>query len=475
MARGKNTFSLAAGFNITGQQPIDSRLVVDNVADLYLAETWEGVGLYNGLVVAIKSTGALFVLKNRDDYSNTASWVAVGGDVSADLSALTARVGVVEGKVAVAADSGLDATNALRVKIDSTVDGNILQVSENGLSVVASQSEYSLTAVASPNAAYAAQYEFKKDGEVQTTINIPKDQFLKSATFHAEKEAEATVEAPYLKFIWQLDTDSAVEGDQSVTYVPVADLVDTYEGSDYIEVSANKISVKYDVLKSQLATDLKSEFGIETISTNVVNNASAIEALQATINAENTGLSAVVASHTTKIGTLESSVGTLSTTVENHGTEISGIKATLSDYKVRNVNTDASYGIALTHTDVQGEDGVNDTVGISVDIDTLAAEIIAKHDVPAPDASMVKLTADVGSNTVAGGATVQSTLENLDSRIKAAVSGGVTGIAAGSGITVTATDVNNPTVAVNTSAIVADGSALTVTDNKIDLIWSELQ
>lgn len=35
MARGTNTFKLGAGFNITGQEPIDSRLVVDSTSDLW--------------------------------------------------------------------------------------------------------------------------------------------------------------------------------------------------------------------------------------------------------------------------------------------------------------------------------------------------------------------------------------------------------------------------------------------------------
>ena len=69
--------------------------------------------------------------------------------------------------------------------------------------------------------------------------------------------------------------------------------------------------------------------------------------------------------------------------------------------------------------------------------------------------------------------TVQAAIINLDSRIQNAVSGGMTGINAGTGISVTGVS-NNPTVSVNVSAIIAEDSALTVTDNKIDLIWTEI-
>lgn len=92
MARGTNTFSLGAGFNITGQEPIDSRLVVGTLSDLTTQETWNGIGLYNGLVVAVTESSTLYVLKNRDDVTNPESWVAVVGDISADLAELTAYV-----------------------------------------------------------------------------------------------------------------------------------------------------------------------------------------------------------------------------------------------------------------------------------------------------------------------------------------------------------------------------------------------
>ena len=458
MARGKNTFSLAAGFNITGQQPIDSRLVVDNVADLYLADTWSGVGLYNGLVVAIKSTGALFVLKDRDNFSNTASWVAVGGDVSADLTGLTGRVSAIETKITPATTSGLELSNgALAVKIDSATD-NALKVTESGLKVVAPV--YDLQPVETPDAQYASQYVFSKDGSTVTTINIPKDQFLKSADYNADENK--------LVFVFNTFVDGAYT--EKTVDVSVDDLVDTYTGSDYIEVSSNQISVKYDALKTAISADLKNEFAIDTLTKDVSDNKSAISALQSDLNTEGTGLKAVVASNTAKISSLETSVSGLDTKVTNHGTEISGIKATLDDIKVRNVNTDASYGIALTHTDVEGNDGINDTVGISVDLNTLAAAVIAQHETP--NASAIKVTATEGSSFTED-TTVQAAIINLDSRIQNAVAGGMTGINAGTGISVTGIS-NNPTVSVNVSAIVAEDSALTVTDNKIDLIWTEI-
>lgn len=471
MGKGtENLFTLSGGFNITGQQPIDSRLVVKNVSDLYLVDTWDGVGLYNGLVVAIQSTGSLFVLKDRDNYTDAASWVAVGGDVSADLSALTARVGVVEGKINVAADSGLDATSALKVKIDNTVSGNILQVSENGLSVVASQSEYSLDAVSEPSAGYAAQYQFKKDGVVQTTINIPKDQFLKSATFHSEKEDDATVEAPYLKFVWQLDVDSEAEGDQTVTYVPVADLVDTYTSGEGISIENNVINLDVDAAKTALGIN-----GLPTTLENLQNQANTNTSGIADLNQSYSVLNTSVGNLTKTVGENSAAIESLETTVGTHTTDISGLKASVEAIKIVDVySRDSQYGIRLVKADSNGDQSNPDgnLVDIAVNIDELASEIISRHEISVPNSADIKLSAKVGSLSKEN--TVQEALVNLDSRIKAAVSGGVTGIAAGSGITVDSTDVNNPSISVKTSDIVEPGSALVVSNNKIDLTWTEL-
>lgn len=129
------------------------------------------------------------------------NWVPVGTDFSGDISDISDRVddieSILDGNVINATPSGLElTTDTLRVKINDK-DTNALTVSSSGLYVAS----YDLSPVNEPADGFAAQYEFKKDGKVQTTINIPKDQFLKNASFHATAEDGVTVEAPYLKFV----------------------------------------------------------------------------------------------------------------------------------------------------------------------------------------------------------------------------------------------------------------------------------
>jgi hypothetical protein len=139
---------------------------------------------------------------------------------------------------------------------------------------------------------------------------------------------------------------------------------------------------------------------------------------------------------------------------------VSGLEAAVSVIKVKDVDTTASNGVNLS----LAADG---KIGINVDIDALAAKVIEKHVVEF-DADTIKTTDAVGSNEA--GASVQTVLENLESRIQAAVSGGVTSVAAGNGIVVNSTDPNNPKVSVN----VVSGSSLKATADGLDLVWEQI-
>ena len=147
-----------------------------------------------------------------------------------------------------AADGSMTVTPAasgttIAVKLDATEQG--LSVSGNGL-----KSNFSLVKVGSPDAGMASQYKLVgKDGSTAlgVTIDIAKDQFLKSAEFIAsaaegDHTADETVVVgdPYLKFTFQ--TTAA----DKVVYVSVKKLVDVYTAGNGINVAGNVISIKVD-------------------------------------------------------------------------------------------------------------------------------------------------------------------------------------------------------------------------------------
>lgn len=424
---------------------------------------------YVGLTISVVNDGTnngLYYVERIADANNaTGLLVKVGSDSAADVAnlqsdvnALKATVGDstsglvadVAGKAdAFTAGDGIDYTdNVVKVAISAT-EGNSLSVNSDGLYVAVPEievPEYTLEAVSSPDSAYASQYQLKKDGvAVGATINIPKDQFLKDASFHATAEDGVAVEAPYLKFVWDLDINEDLDGIQNVTYVPVKDLVDTYTAGNYITITDNVIDVNY----NKVALNLTETLGLSE-------KWAAINANTTAIGDARSGLVADVAKNASDIETLNTNYKNLRSSV----TALENLDV------VNGIDDTATHGIGLTSTtDADGKV----TAKVNVDIDKLAAAVIAKHEIPTPTASDIIVSA-VADSSFEADTTVQDAIINLDNRIANAVAGGMTGIMNGQGISVTGQS-TNPTV----SVVLADNSALQFTDdNKIDLVWSEL-
>lgn len=437
---------------------------------------------YVGLTISVVNDGdnnGLYYVDQIADADHAVGILTkVGSDSAQDVADLKAAVEALETAVGdensgIAADVAANAAaiekkadsfevgNGLSLvegKIDLVVDpaeGNSLEITENGLYVSVPEvevPEYALDSVASPAEAYAAQYEFKKDGVVLNTINIPKDQFLKRASYDDVNN----------KLVFVFNTSAG----ETTNEVDVADLVDTYTAGSYISITDSAISVNYDSLKAQIKTDL-----VDGIEARVEVNEGAIETLQTAST-----------DHGTRIGDLETAKSNLEARVEvlegvEHPskedvdqlkldvsglqTSVSGLEASVAVIKVKDVDSTISNGVNLS-LDAAGK------IGINVDIDTLAEKVIEKHVVEF-DAETIKTTDAVGSNEA--GASVQTVLENLESRIQAAVLGGVASVAAGNGIVVDGnTDPNNPKVSVN----VVSGSSLKATADGLDLVWEQI-
>ena len=90
MARNKGTFNFSANLEPKVQAPLDARTVVDTVAELTQAATWQDtngdVWLFDGLVVSIAKTGELYMLTNKAAYTSAASWKRIdGGGAESDV------------------------------------------------------------------------------------------------------------------------------------------------------------------------------------------------------------------------------------------------------------------------------------------------------------------------------------------------------------------------------------------------------
>ena len=131
MGRYINTFNIPAGFNINGQEPIDSRIVVDSIEDLTNEKTWEGLGLYNGLIVSVLDMQETRMLVDRDNYQNISSWVMQGG--SGGDATITKDIKTKDGDVIVKKGSSVtEAVNILTELVNNSDDDISFSKDENG-------------------------------------------------------------------------------------------------------------------------------------------------------------------------------------------------------------------------------------------------------------------------------------------------------------------------------------------------------
>lgn len=73
----KNGILIADVFIPSGAQPLDSRTVVENLSDLYNAETF-GTAVYNGMTVSVLSEDAIYYLKDKTKITTEAGWEKLG-------------------------------------------------------------------------------------------------------------------------------------------------------------------------------------------------------------------------------------------------------------------------------------------------------------------------------------------------------------------------------------------------------------
>lgn len=163
------------------------------------------------------------------------------GGLYVDQSALTSY----EGKEAISITDKSDVTDVKEIALKINANDKVLSQTADGL-----LSTLSLKKVVTPATGMASQYQLVgKDGTtvLGVSIDIPKDQFLKSAEFIASAtEADKAIDSsvivgdPYLKFIFQ------TTGADTTTYVSVKKLVDVYVAGNGINVASNTISIKID-------------------------------------------------------------------------------------------------------------------------------------------------------------------------------------------------------------------------------------
>lgn len=147
--------------------------------------------------------------------------------------------------------------------------------------VIPAASEYTIEKKQTAETGYAASYYLTKDGtKVGEYINIPKDMVVESGTVKTCTTADVPVEGYKVgdKYIDLVIANAS----SSHLYILVSDLIDVYEGSTYIDVSNNTISLKYNDLVTALGDSFYTESEVDALLAPIAQNASdAVDAAQA--------------------------------------------------------------------------------------------------------------------------------------------------------------------------------------------------
>lgn len=441
MARTQGNIQLGLNIEPTGQSILDARLWVATLEELYSA--YPTKNYYQDMVVTVGDQKSQYMLIDVENVTNASGWKRI------DAGAAVETV-IVDNLISTRTDAALSANQ-----------GKVLKDELDSLGVVKLET---------PEEGFAASYQLQKNGvALGATINVIKDLVVDSGSVKSVTEADVPYEGAV---VGDLYIELVITNGTSL-YIPVNQLVDKYEGSDYITVSgANVVSLNYDALKTKLDTD----FGITTI-------ASDLDAVETTVGA----LKGTVAQNTANISTNSTSIANLQTAVSNItntespnslaakiatlettvGDEESGLvkdvadaKTALNEIKVKDVDTTSSNGVAL-----QLEEGI---VKVNVVPATLASSI---------NSTQVKVgVAITGGAEIGADQTIAAGMQALSDSIRTAVAGGITSLTSpDETITITSTGTSRG-LAINTAKLVSTTSSIQVGDDgKLDMFWMEVE
>ena len=349
---------------------------------------------------------------------------SASGDIAGDVATLQGKVSTLESTVGKKGSGNIASTGLVKdvedlVKQDTALDDKITTLSGkvNNIKVE--------TATPESNS-FAATYKFTDAAGNTVNINIPKDQFLKSVTYVADKPAEAEgnsadIDFPALKFVWQLP-------EQAVTYVSVKSLIDNYgiqEGEKYLKKdNSNNFYINFSVLKDDI-------IGSETDEASVLGKIKAAKttadaASTAATEAKNTATDAnkVAGEAKTAAGTATSTANTAletansASTAAGNATETANAAKTTADAAKDAAKAAKDAADANTTTLAGHTTSINDLTSkvdknIS-DIATNAGNITKNADAIATNTTAIKKNTDaIGTQAVVTPATIAERFTGL--------------------------------------------------------------
>lgn len=247
MARTKGQLNFSANIEVKKQAALDARTVVATVADLTTAATWQdsdgAVWLYDGLVVAVSSTGELWMLTDADNYTQTASWKRIdGGGVEAGVASVTSGSGAIEvggtendPTISLKLDntgaiSFLQSASGLKASLNATAGSQIIDEVDKVLGISPSSGLYATLGLAYDSGTKKINLTGKSNAVLAT---IDATDFIKDGMVQ-------NVELEGNNLIFTFNTDA---GTEEIT-VDLSKFIDVYEAGGGIVISGKTIAVK---------------------------------------------------------------------------------------------------------------------------------------------------------------------------------------------------------------------------------------
>lgn len=307
---------------VSSDVAVDHAVTADTASRLANTFTIQGDGVATAVV--FDGTEAKSVNLDMSAYETVAAHAAdktaqatinanllLSGSAAAAAALADSKI-YVDGKIA-ALDATIPAQEGKYISAISEVDGIVSATFESLPEI--DVPEYSLEKVSGEVSGLAARYQLTKDSvKVGAYIDIPKDQFLKSAEFIAAATAAdkaidpaVIVGDPYLKFVFQ------TVGADTTSYVAVKGLVESFDGSnivltafskpasysdptinDNVNIVAGKLAKGVEVARAEAAaaSTLATEAGVNAIAS----ASAALTAYSSSQASVNSALSSSIAS-----------------------------------------------------------------------------------------------------------------------------------------------------------------------------------
>lgn len=247
MARKQGQLNFSANIEVKKQAALDARTVVATVADLTTAATWQdsdgAVWLYDGLVVAVSSTGELWMLTDADNYTQPASWKRIdGGGVEAGVASVKSGSGAIE-------VGGTAKDPTISLKLDNTSPISFSQ-SASGLKAIFNSTAGDqlidevdkVLGISPSNALYATLGLIYDNGTKKINLTGKSNAVIATidATDFIKDGMVQNVELEGNNLVFTFNTDSG----QDVVRVDLSKFIDVYEAGGGIIISGKTIAVK---------------------------------------------------------------------------------------------------------------------------------------------------------------------------------------------------------------------------------------